>query len=353
MNRWLNALIISAILWHVDTLIPKPWIFTYKQVGDVNITLNVFIPNMRRYVLLPIIFMVHGGIHVTGNKTLDIMEPRVFQELMDRGWCVITMDYRLGPQVLVFHIIDDLLDAYAFLRNRLHHKFPIDINNIHLFGQSSAGSLVLLCGRHFQPRPKSIVAMYPLTNYEKNYIYVVPSKGDSLFLTLYRTLSQEVIVESPVLESLVKNPRLLTNPEEFSLTPRLRYSTFFLINSTYHWAYVTHDFATTETIIRRRLMAISPIAVVDDQFPPTYCAHGTGDTGVSYKDTVAFTELLQSFNIPYVLHLAPGLPHSFDMEDVSDDVWYPDVLPLFDFLEEQINQNIETNIERLIRTYFL
>ncbi|CAF1430595.1 unnamed protein product [Adineta steineri] len=287
--------------------------------------------------------MVHGGIHVTGNKTLEIQSPRVFREFINRGWCVITMNYLLGPHALVSDMLDDLVDAYAFLHEHLAHKFPIDINNIHLFGQSSAGALVLLCGRLFQPRPKSVVAMYPLTDYMTNYIYVKPLKSDSLFLNLHRRLSKQPVQESPVLESLINNPRILTNPEEFSLMPRLRYSVYFLVNTSYFWAYVTHDVSMDESTIRIRLAAMSPIANVDDRFPPTYCAHGTGDTGVNYMDTVAFVRVLRLHNIPCVLYLAPELPHSFDVDEVADNVWYPHVLPAFDFLQKYIDKNAETD----------
>ncbi|CAF0969816.1 unnamed protein product [Adineta steineri] len=213
MNSWIYILIALAISAQINASIPEPRIFIYKQLADVSITLNVYIPKRTGYVSVPIIFMVHGGIHVTGNKTLEIQSPRVFREFMNRGWCVITMNYLLGPQALVFDMLDDLVDAYAFLHEHLAHKFPIDINNIHLFGQSSAGTLVLLCGRLFEPRPKSVVAMYPVTDYVSNYIYVEPLKSDSLFLNLHRILSKQLVQESPVLGSLTNNPRIFTNPE--------------------------------------------------------------------------------------------------------------------------------------------
>ena len=61
------------------------------------------------------------------------------------------------------------------------------------------------------------------------------------------------------------------------------------------------------------LDSASPIALLDEDFPPTIIFHGTADRTISPRSSIALHERLSELGVPSDLHLYAGRDHEFDM----------------------------------------
>jgi len=82
-------------------------------------------------------------------------------EALNRGWVIVSIDYRLAPGVLLPAIVEDVEDAYEWVRTELVEEIDIDPNNIILMGQSAGGGLGAMAGFLLNPRPKAMILFYP------------------------------------------------------------------------------------------------------------------------------------------------------------------------------------------------
>ena len=73
---------------------------------------------------------------------------------MDPRWCA-----DLGQPELN-QILEDLDDAYAWVRSEGPHLFRIDPSRIAVVGHSAGGYLTLVAGFRLSPRPAALVSFY-------------------------------------------------------------------------------------------------------------------------------------------------------------------------------------------------
>ena len=79
---------------------------------------------------------------------------------MKAGYTVVSIDYRLAPETKLAAIIEDLEDAYAWVRAEGPDLFKIDPNRIAVVGHSAGGYLTLVAGFRLKPRPRALVSFY-------------------------------------------------------------------------------------------------------------------------------------------------------------------------------------------------
>lgn len=89
---------------------------------------------------LPTIINIHGGGLFYGYKELN----RCFNfELVRRGFAVISLNYRLLPQVTLHEQIKDVLNAFRFIV-RDGGQWPCDLGQLFVVGDSAGGLLTLM-----------------------------------------------------------------------------------------------------------------------------------------------------------------------------------------------------------------
>ncbi len=85
----------------------------------------------------PVIVDIHGGGLMYGAKELN----RVYaSRLASRGYIVVTVDYRLCPEVLYPEQVRDLMQAYKWIAAH-GAEYGFDLNNVYLVGDSAGGQL--------------------------------------------------------------------------------------------------------------------------------------------------------------------------------------------------------------------
>src|SRR5688572_30454449 len=130
--------------------------FTYKQVGDLAIKCKL--TRADDAVTRPVVVWIHGGGLINGHRD-GIIRP--VQELMlEGGYAIASIDYRLAPETQLPGIIDDLEDAMRWIRSEGPKRFNIDARKLAVMGGSAGGYLALTSGFRVQPPPTVLVSFW-------------------------------------------------------------------------------------------------------------------------------------------------------------------------------------------------
>lgn len=116
---------------------------TYCTVDGVDLKMDVYYPQSTDE-LLPVAMYVHGGGFTGGDKQAGSGKPFI-QPLVNSGYLVVSVNYRLAPQYPFPAPIEDVKCAIRSLRANAG-KYNLDVNRIGVFGSSAGGQLVSLLG---------------------------------------------------------------------------------------------------------------------------------------------------------------------------------------------------------------
>jgi len=101
MSKTLLPLLFITSLLSISLAAVTIQTFTYKQVGDIQIQLDVYTPpTMPASGKYPIFFCEHGGGDILGHKFMAFNEQER-DEALRRSWVVVSIDYRLIPGALL------------------------------------------------------------------------------------------------------------------------------------------------------------------------------------------------------------------------------------------------------------
>src|SRR5205085_6445219 len=127
---------------------------TYKTVGDLKIQADVYRPDDAK--VRPVVVWIHGGALITGNRA---GVPKNLLDLCrDEGYALVSLDYRLAPEVKLPEIVADVGDAFRWLRGPGAKDFRLDAGRVVVAGGSAGGYLTLMTGVTVRPRPAGLVA---------------------------------------------------------------------------------------------------------------------------------------------------------------------------------------------------
>lgn len=136
------------VLGKVDTDV------TYCTVGGVDLKMDVYYPKagaggpQRAGATpgqpAPVVMHVHGGGWTGGTKSNGDVAAEIAL-LVNQGYLVASIDYRLAPQYLFPAQIEDVKCAVRSLRANAA-KYNLDPNRFGVIGESAGGHLVALLG---------------------------------------------------------------------------------------------------------------------------------------------------------------------------------------------------------------
>ena len=123
---------------------PTPGIKEYDDLayiddGERMHKLDIYCP-VGTKGKLPVIIDVHGGGWVYGDKELN---KYFCLDIAARGFTVVNISYRLVPDTTVFGQIRDIFAALHWLEENAK-KYPCDMNNVFIVGDSAGGHLAAL-----------------------------------------------------------------------------------------------------------------------------------------------------------------------------------------------------------------
>ena len=243
----------------------------YNQDTLKKHLLDIYLPaNAKGKV--PLVIWVHGGGWLSNDKYADIgyMKTTV-SEILERGYALVSIDYRFSTQAVFPAQIQDCYQAVSFLYEHAE-KYGLDRDRMALMGFSAGGHLASLIGLAANQKANDLY--FPQSRKNFQFKAVVDFYGPS-DLTLFPKASDP---KSP--EGLLIGASPIARP----------------------------DLAKTA----------SPVTYVDKNDPPFLIIHGEKDELVSPNHSRLLSGWLTVAGVKNELIIVPNAPHFGNMFDVPE-----------------------------------
>ena len=233
----------------------------YERVGDLSLKLDLHTPQAANP---PLIVYVHGGAWRGGSKS-DVP----IAKLIEHGFAIASVDYRLSTQAPFPAQIQDIKAAIRFLRAK-SELFHLNSSRIAIIGSSAGGHLAALVG---------------VTNGNK-----------ALEGTIGEHLSQSSDVQCIVSLFGASNLQtILSQSTEFGLKMRVPALQLLLGGQP------------TEKPDLAKLA--SPVAHLDKDDPPLLLIHGDADPQMPPQQSQELAKAYEALKLPVQLIMLPGGKH--------------------------------------------
>lgn len=262
----------------------------YKRVDGCEIRADVY--PVDRLDAVPVVVWIHGGALIGGGRAQ--MRPVLRDLLHDAGFAQVSIDYRLAPETKLPAILDDIRDAFAWLRRDAADRYAFDASRVGVLGGSAGGYLALMTGIIIQPPPKAIVSYYGYGDIAGAWY----SEPDPFYCR------QPAVSREEALSVLSERP-LSEQPDGVD---RFR----FYLHCRQHGTWPNEVVGLDPHTRREAFNPFCPILNVTPAYPPTLLFHGTDDTDVPWQQSASMTAVLANAAVPHEFISIPGGPHGFD-----------------------------------------
>lgn len=284
--------------------------FTYKQVGGLEIKLDAH--RVWDSAIRPVAVWIHGGALINGGREGI---GRVGRGLLEAGYCVVSIDYRLAPETKLSGIVSDVEDAFRWLREHGRAKLAVDPSRLAVVGGSAGGYLALTAGFRVEPRPTVVVAFYGYGEVVGPW-YSEPSKFPR---HLRNTLGDAEMAAIEALPPVANGRDRKGNGSAYYQTCR----------KLGIWAIKVAGCDPVKE--RSRFTPYQALDNVSGDYPPTLLIHGTADTDVPYEQSARMAEELARHGVPHRLITLEGAEHGLaDGRPADIEAAYAAVVPFID-----------------------
>jgi acetyl esterase/lipase len=271
--------------------------YTFKTVGDVKVQADVY--RADDPAVRPVVVWIHGGALITGNRK---SVPRNLLDLCrDEGYALVSLDYRLAPEVKLPEIIRDVEDAFRWLRTDAARACRLDADRVVVTGGSAGGYLTLMTGVVVRPRPRALVAYWGYGDVDGAW-YTTPS-------AFYR--KQVPLIDRAEAYKGVGG-RVITGSED-GVDFRARSRFYLYLRQNGLWTKEVTGFDPAAD--RSRLDRYCPVRNITPEYPPTLLVHGTEDTDVPYQLSADMAKELARVQVPHELVTVTGAGHGLSGGD--------------------------------------
>ena len=229
----------------------------------------------------PLVLHIHGGGWMTGHPAVlspRRREMRVFETLLEQGYAVAHLAYRMVGEGAFPMQIHDCAAGVRFFRHHAAH-FGLDPARFAALGESAGGHLALLLG---VDRPEALEGDIGVTGVPSKVQAVVDWYGPADLMIPYQGRSLAERVRDP--ENAVG--RLLGGPGAGEAEARMA----------------------------------SPVTHAGPGAAPCLIQHGTADSIVTYDHAEHMRDALAAAGVPVELQPVDGAEHGFPDGDVSQVV---------------------------------
>ena len=261
--------------------------FTYKTVGDCQIKADVY--NASPETTRPIAVWIHGGALIMGDRRG--IDKTLLAMLIKAGHVVVSIDYRLAPETKLPAILEDVRDAFAWVRKEAPKSFTRSTDRVVVLGGSAGGYLTLVSGYLIEPRPAALVSFWGYGDIAGNW-YNHPDP-------FYRR--QPLVPEAEARASVGKTVIAEPLPKD----KRFRFYLYCRQNGLWPKEVAGLD----PDAEPRAFDALCPIRNVSAKYPPAMLIHGTKDADVPHEQSVLMDRELTRQRVDHELVLVPGGSH--------------------------------------------
>jgi acetyl esterase/lipase len=275
--------------------------FTYKTAGPTRIELDVH--RAARKARLPVLVWIHGGALIVGSRTS--IPSQLLDLCRSEGYALVSIDYRLAPEVKAPAIIEDVQDAFRWVRQEGPAASGLDPERIVVAGGSAGGYLTMMTGWCVDPRPKALVAYWGYGDVDGAW-YTKPSEH-------YRTTIP--LIDREIAYQAVGGP-VLTETEGGTPEQDGRGLFYRYLRQNGLWTQVVTglDPATQSA----ELDELCPVRNITAEYPPILMIHGTNDTDVPYEQSAAMAAELTRQGVPHELVTVDGAEHGLADGDPAE-----------------------------------
>lgn len=302
--------VVPRCLYGESQTVPKTYI--YKTAGGCEIKADVYGSDMS--LRKPVIIWIHGGALITGSR----VAPPEWLDPAGR-YIVVSIDYRLAPETKLPAIIEDIQDAYRWVREQGPELFHMNSETIAVAGLSAGGYLTLMSGFMLSPRPRALLS---LSGY-----------GD--ITSAWYSRPSPFYLRQPAISKEQANRSVRTRCVTASEKGDDRWSFYLYCRQQGIWPkeVAGHD-PDSEPHWFDPYCAVRNVS---GTYPPTLLIHGTADTDVPYEESVKMHEKLTQFKVHHKFLRVPGGSHCLanDAPAVRASVFRQ----AMDFVTAQIHQS--------------
>ena len=275
--------------------------YTYKVVDDIEIYADVYrIENSQKQ---PAVVWIHGGGLITGSRRY--IPPYLRSFCRQNGITLISIDYRLAPEIKLPDIAKDVIDAYEWIKNLGPDIFAIDADRIVAIGHSAGGYLTLFLATHAGAGLKAIVVLSGYADLTGEWL-----TKPSLYHINSREHLNRALVENAVGNSVFTNVPSGTDIRE----KRSRYYT--LLRQTGDWPKEVVGFDPVNEY--HLYHPYQPILHINGLFPPTLLLHGELDQDVPIEQGQAVAGRLVHQGVYHEFIRLPNAGHNlFDTDNLE------------------------------------
>ncbi len=248
---------------------------TYAALGGYRpLQLDVLVPPGESPA--PLVIWIHGGAWMLGDRRYlpETLRPdQIFDELLDAGLAVATIDYRHAAEAPFPAQLHDAKAAVRYLRAHAD-VLGIETGRIGIWGESAGGHLA---------------ALVALTSGDAELEGAVGVVGPSS--------SVDVVVDWYGVADLTTMPRMTPPPEVAAMLPPE--------------LLIPPEDVLLAGLSESGRRAASPITHVTPGSPPFLLVHGTADGLVPYSQSQTLADALSAAGVPARLVPVDGAGHIF------------------------------------------
>jgi acetyl esterase/lipase len=263
---------------------------TYKTVGTTKIQADVY--RAKDQKVRPVVVWIHGGALIVGSRAS--VPPQLLDLCRREGYALVSIDYRLAPEVKLPAIIEDVQDAFRWLRKEGPEVAYLDPDKLVVTGGSAGGYLTMMTGICLPARPRALVAFWGYGDVDGDW-YTKPSP-------FYR--KQVPLIDREEAHKAVGR-EVLTGTEGAEGKARGRFYQYLRQNGLWTKEVSGFDPATE----RRKLDLYCPVRNLTTKYPPLLMIHGTADDDVPYEQSAAMDRELTRLKVPHELITVRGAGH--------------------------------------------
>jgi len=285
-----GALLLSANPVRPADPLPKQ-AHTFKTVGDLKIEADIYRADDTK--VRPVVVWIHGGALIMGNR--KSVPKNLLDLCRDDGYALVSIDYRLAPEVKLPEIIADVEDAFRWLRGTGAKEYHLDPDRVVVTGGSAGGYLTLMIGTAVKPRTQALVAYWGYGDVDGDW-YTKPSE-------FYRK-TVPLIDKSEAYKGV--GGKVVTGSED-GIDFRARGRFYHYLRQNGLWTKEVTGFDPVDD--KAKLDRYCPVRNVSPAYPPTLLVHGTEDTDVPYQLSADMAKELARHKVPHELVTVTGAGH--------------------------------------------
>lgn len=261
----------------------------YKEAGPLPIKADVY--HYSGDQVRPVVVSLHGGALIMGHR--ENLSGPVKNFALTNGYVLVSFDYRLAPETKLPAIIEDVEDAFRWLRREGPKRFHIDPDRIAVTGGSAGGYLTLAAGYRIQPRPRALLAFFGYGDLIGDW-YSTPSPHP-------RHNQTKVTAEEAW--------RQVNGPAVADARDRKGDGGIFynFCRQTGQWPKAVSGWDPRSE--SEKFVPFMPVRNVTAAYPPTALIHGTADTDVPFEQSQLMAREFQKHGVPFQFHQIAGAEH--------------------------------------------